>query len=174
MVSKRIPKKLGAQRIPKSGGRPPSRAQRREIKVLVIEDDECNALLFRHLLESRGYIVEVIGDEQTAQERLDGKRPDLVIIGLTLRRALRMEAPIGLQQKARSRGIATIVVSSLPAHTYGKAILDGGCDAYIEKPISIEIFLSTTEKLLMERIRPSNSVARLARCLVQFPEAAQN
>jgi CheY-like chemotaxis protein len=53
-------------------------------RILLVDDDENQRLLYREDLEAEGYEVIEAGDGREALQRLDDGRPDLVVLDINL------------------------------------------------------------------------------------------
>jgi len=116
-------------------------------KLLLIEDNEDNAFLFRTLIATRDYQlveartglqgVELAGSDEFDLILMDIQLPD--INGLEATRRIRA---------AQGEEITIIAVTSYAMTGDRERCLTAGCNGYIEKPIDPQQFLHDLDKYL--------------------------
>ncbi len=116
--------------------------------VMIVEDNELNMKLFNDLLESRGY-----GTIQTRNgfEALDLARahhPDLILMDIQLPEVSGLEVTKWLKEDETLADIPVIAVTAFAMKGDEERILQGGCEGYISKPISVSHFLETIERYI--------------------------
>ncbi len=114
------------------------------IRVLVVEDDQYNALLFRKLLERRGGCSVIVTESAEEVFRLVGEGAvDLVIMDVSLANTTWQDAPINgielTQLLKRDPVMQAVPVLLATAHAMrGDAesfVRDSCADDYVSKPI---------------------------------------
>lgn len=131
--------------------------------ILVIEDDEGNAALFKDLLEAQGYDLEIAGTGPEALERIAARRPDLIVTDIVVPGLSGLELIRMIKDDAGRRDIPVLAVTSLPERLYKDRIMAAGCDAFVSKPFSVSTLWSTVRHLLAEQPagdRPANPLSR--------------
>ncbi len=127
----------------------------REVKtatrILVADDNRINRLILEQILESAGYAVDLVSDGETALQRIttghyQAAVLDLHMPGLSgddLLRRYRLMKP----------GVRIPIVMLTADVTFGAKsdCADAGADAFLTKPVSAEILLSTLERLIHDR-----------------------
>ncbi len=82
-------------------------------------------------------------------------RPDLILMDIQLPEVSGLEVTKWLKDDETLKSIPVIAITALAMAGDKVKILEGGCDAYIVKPISIPDFLHTVERfanpLVVER-----------------------
>ncbi len=116
--------------------------------VLIVEDNELNMKLFGDVLESRGYRTLRTGEGLAALELARAHRPDLVLMDIQLPAISGLEVTRWLKAEADLAHIPVIAVTAYAMAGDEQRVIDGGCEAYIAKPISIVSFLATIESFL--------------------------
>ena len=117
-------------------------------RVLVIDDSAMNRKLAVHALEMHGY--EVIEEEtgETGIERAKADRPDLILMDI------QMPGIDGVEALAKIRGtdslekVPVLAVTAYAMRGDREKFLDEGFDAYIAKPIAIDLLLEEVTKAL--------------------------
>ena len=121
------------------------RAQKR---VLIVEDNDLNMKLFNDLLEAHGYFTLQTKDGVEALRMARQHRPDLILMDIQLPEVSGLEVTKWLKEDDDLRMIPIIAVTSFAMKGDEEKIREGGCEAYISKPISVASFLRTVERFL--------------------------
>ena len=116
--------------------------------ILVVEDNELNMKLFHDLLEAQGYDVLQSKDGMEALKLARTHKPDLILMDIQLPEVSGLEVTKWLKEDEDLRSIPVIAVTAFAMKGDEEKIRDGGCEAYISKPISVANFLETVEKYL--------------------------
>jgi two-component system, cell cycle response regulator DivK len=116
--------------------------------ILVVEDNELNMKLFHDLLEAQGYDVLQSQDGMEALKLARTHRPDLILMDIQLPEVSGLEVTKWLKEDEELRSIPVIAVTAFAMKGDEEKIREGGCEAYISKPISVASFLETVEKYL--------------------------
>jgi two-component system cell cycle response regulator DivK len=119
-----------------------------EKTVLIVDDNALNAKLFRDLLTSHGYETLHAGDGAAGLALALTHRPGLIIMDLEMPVMCGREAIGRFKQDAVLRSIPVIAVSAFSANGEMEALNNGGCDAYLEKPIRAQPFLDIVRRFL--------------------------
>jgi two-component system cell cycle response regulator DivK len=119
-------------------------------KVLIVEDNELNMKLFNDLLEANGYAVIQTRDGLSALDLARKHRPDLVIMDIQLPEVSGIEVTKWLKEDDELRHIPVIAVTAFAMKGDEQKIREGGCEAYISKPISVVSFLQTIDGFLKQ------------------------
>lgn len=116
--------------------------------VLVVEDNELNMKLFNDLLEAHGYGVVQTRDGLSALELARKHQPDLILMDIQLPEVSGIEVTKWLKEDDQLRRIPVIAVTAFAMKGDEQKIREGGCEAYISKPISVMNFLQTIDGFL--------------------------
>src|SRR5437868_14939593 len=116
--------------------------------VLVVEDNELNMKLFHDLLDAHGYRILQTRDGMEALSLAREHHPDLILMDIQLPEVSGLEVTKWLKQDEKLRSIPVIAVTAFAMKGDQQKIRDGGCEAYIAKPISVASFMSTVERFL--------------------------
>ena len=118
--------------------------------ILIVEDNELNMKLFNDLLEAHGYktIKTRSGVEAVALARQH--RPDLILMDIQLPGISGLEVTQKMKNDSDPRHIPVIAITAFAMKGDEEKILQGGCEAYLSKPISIVKFLETVRNHLKE------------------------
>ena len=106
--------------------------------VLVVEDNELNMKLFNDLLEANGYRVLQTRDGLSALDLARKHMPDLILMDIQLPEVSGIEVTKWLKEDDELRRIPVIAVTAFAMKGDEEKIREGGCEAYISKPISVD------------------------------------
>ena len=116
--------------------------------VLIVEDNELNMKLFHDLLDSQGYQTLQTRDGLQAMTLARQHRPDLILMDIQLPEISGLEVTKWLKDDEDLAHIPIIAVTAFAMKGDEERIRQGGCEAYISKPISVMHFLETVKKHL--------------------------
>ncbi len=114
--------------------------------VLVVEDNDLNMRLFHDVLEMRGYNILQAKDGMEGWRIAREQRPDLIIMDIQLSDVSGLEVTKWLKDDETLKSIPVIAITAFAMAGDEEKILEGGCDDYLVKPISISNFLRTVER----------------------------
>jgi two-component system cell cycle response regulator DivK len=116
--------------------------------ILIVEDNEKNMKLVRDILRHNGHATV------EAATGLDGVRlaleapPDLILMDIQLPEISGLEVTKWLKEDDDLSHIPVVAVTAFAMKGDEERIREGGCEAYISKPISVSHFLDTITRLL--------------------------
>jgi two-component system cell cycle response regulator DivK len=116
--------------------------------VLIVEDNELNMKLFHDLLEAHGYDTLQTKDGMEALKLARQHRPDLILMDIQLPEVSGLEVTKWIKEDDELRSIPIIAVTAFAMKGDEEKIREGGCEAYIAKPISVANFLEVVERFL--------------------------
>jgi len=118
--------------------------------VLIVEDNELNMKLFHDLLDAHGYRTLQTRSGLEALKIAREHRPNLILMDIQLPEVSGLEVTRWLKDDEALREIPIIAVTAFAMKGDEQRIRQGGCEAYISKPISIMTFLETVRRYLGE------------------------
>jgi len=116
--------------------------------VLIVEDNELNMKLFHDLLEAHGYNTVGTRNGVEAIELARTHHPDLILMDIQLPEVSGLEVTKWLKEDESLRSIPVVAVTAFAMKGDEETIRQGGCEAYISKPISVTSFLETVRRFL--------------------------
>ena len=116
--------------------------------VLIVEDNELNMKLFRDLLEAQAYQVLETREGLQALTLARQHRPDLILMDIQLPEISGLEVTKWLKEDEDLKPIPVIAVTAFAMKGDEERIREGGCEAYLSKPISVMQFLDTVRTYL--------------------------
>ena len=116
--------------------------------VLIVEDNELNMKLFHDLLDAQGYGTLQTRNGMEALALARQHQPDLILMDIQLPEVSGLEVTKWLKEDDALRDIPVIAVTAFAMKGDEERIREGGCEAYISKPISVSMFLETVRQFI--------------------------
>ncbi|MGI9387071.1 MAG: response regulator [Methyloligellaceae bacterium] len=116
--------------------------------VLIVEDNELNMKLFHDLLDAQGYKTIQTRDGMEALGLARQHRPDMILMDIQLPEVSGLEVTKWLKDDPDLCEIPVVAVTAFAMKGDEERIRQGGCEAYISKPISVPGFLDTVKKFV--------------------------
>jgi two-component system cell cycle response regulator DivK len=116
--------------------------------VLIVEDNELNMKLFRDLLEAHGYQTSGTSNGFEALELVRKLRPDLILMDIQLPQVSGLEVTRWIKDDPELRAIPVVAVTAFAMKGDEERIREGGCEAYLSKPISVGKFIETVRRFI--------------------------
>ena len=118
--------------------------------VLIVEDNELNMKLFHDLLEAHGFSTLQTRTGIEALKLARENRPDLILMDIQLPEVSGLEVTKWIKEDESIASIPVVAVTAFAMKGDEERIRQGGCEAYISKPISVSKFLETVKSFLGE------------------------
>jgi two-component system cell cycle response regulator DivK len=118
--------------------------------VLIVEDNELNMKLFNDLLEAHGYVTIQTKSGVEAVELARRHRPNLILMDIQLPEVSGLEVTQWLKDDDELRTIPIVAITAFAMKGDEEKIRQGGCEAYLSKPISVAKFLETVRNYVTE------------------------
>ena len=119
--------------------------------ILIVEDDEKNMKLMRHLLQYKGYRTLEATTARDGIAAAKAQHPDLILMDIQLPDMNGMDALRELRADPATAGIKAMAVSASVMPEDRSRILTAGFDGFQGKPIRIAEFSEAVQKMLAER-----------------------
>ena len=117
---------------------------------MIVEDNELNMKLFHDLLDAQGYQTIQVRDGMQALSSARTHNPDLILMDIQLPEVSGLEVTKWLKEDDELSRIPVVAVTAFAMKGDEARIRDGGCEAYIAKPISVTTFLDTVRHYVGE------------------------
>ena len=117
-------------------------------RILVVEDTEDNRQIIRDLLSSVGYELIEATDGAEGVALAQSQHPDLILMDIQLPEVSGLQVTQWIKKDDDLCRIPVIAVTAFAMKGDEEKIRDGGCEAYIAKPISVASFIRTVERFL--------------------------
>jgi two-component system cell cycle response regulator DivK len=116
--------------------------------VMIVEDNELNMKLFHDLLEAHGYQTVGTRNGIEALDLARKHRPDLILMDIQLPEVSGLEVTKWLKEDPELQAIPVVAVTAFAMKGDEERIREGGCEAYLSKPISVGKFIETIRRFL--------------------------
>jgi DNA-binding response OmpR family regulator len=121
----------------------------RRLRILIAEDDEEVANLYRAFAERRGHEVLLARDGAEALVTAAAEMPDIVILDVAMPKLDGRDVCRQLKQNPKTAGIPILVVSALGGDQNVRAVmLELGAWDVLEKPVDLQICFNKAERLV--------------------------
>ena len=117
-------------------------------RILIVDDNPINLKLVHVLLGGRGYAVRTATDAEEALAVLREFQPQLILMDLQLPGMDGLQLTRSLKANPAHGQTVILALTAYAMKGDEEKIREGGCEAYISKPISVASFLRTVERFL--------------------------
>ncbi|MCY4467217.1 MAG: TMAO reductase system sensor histidine kinase/response regulator TorS [Thiotrichales bacterium] len=125
------------------------------LSVLVVEDNEINAIVVEGFLDHMGHEVNVVGTGEEAVETVQNESVDVVLMDISLPGIDGVEATRRIRNLDHS-ACCELPIIAMSAHVFQNEIahvLDAGMDAFVGKPVSPERLAEALAQVVLRRKR---------------------
>ena len=116
--------------------------------ILVVEDNSANQMLIQAVLQADGYVVNLTRSASEALESIRSDRPDLILMDIQLPQVSGLEVTRWIKDDPDLRTIPVVAVTAFAMKGDEERIREGGCEAYLSKPISVGKFIETVRRFI--------------------------
>ncbi|HTH98324.1 MAG TPA: response regulator [Stellaceae bacterium] len=116
--------------------------------ILIVEDNDLNMKLFHDLLEAHGYNTLQTKDGMEALKLARQHKPDLILMDIQLPEVSGLEVTKWIKEDDELKSIPIIAVTAFAMKGDEEKMREGGCEAYLAKPISVAHFIKTLKQFL--------------------------
>ena len=116
--------------------------------ILIVEDNEMNRDMLSRRLEKRGFRTILAVDGQSGIDAAAARRPDLILMDLSLPVVDGWQATQRLKADVALRQIPVIALSAHAMATDRDKALGAGCDDFDTKPIDMARLIAKIDALL--------------------------
>ncbi len=121
-------------------------------KILIVEDNDLNLKLFRDLLGANGYLTFETKEGIEAISMTRNIMPDLIVMDIQLPEISGLDITKKIKADASIKHIPVIAVTAFAMKDDEDKIMAAGCEAYLSKPIAIDVFLGTIRRFIEPHI----------------------
>ena len=116
--------------------------------ILIVEDNDLNMKLFRDLLKAHDYETLETRDGMEALAMAREHKPDLILMDIQLPGVSGLEVTRQIKADDDIKSIPVVAVTAFAMKGDEDRIREGGCEAYIAKPIRIDELISTVRRFV--------------------------
>ena len=118
--------------------------------VLIVEDNELNMKLFHDLLQANGFNTIETRNGIEALDLARKHKPDLILMDIQLPEVSGLEVTKCIKEDDELKSIPVVAVTAFAMKGDEERIRQGGCEAYLSKPISVAKFLETVRHFVKD------------------------
>lgn len=118
-------------------------------KVLVVEDNDLNLKLFYDLLTIKNYEIIISKNGLDIMILIEEQLPDIILMDIQLGSISGMDIIRQLKSNPHTKHIPIIVITAFAMRNDEAKILESGCDIYLSKPVSIDLFYDAINRCLL-------------------------
>jgi PAS domain S-box-containing protein len=124
-------------------------APKRNMRILVAEDNSVNQRLAARLLEREGHSVTIAGSGQEAVDLFEQRPFDLILMDVQMPGLDGLQATARIRQKERATGghVPIAAMTAQAAESDRVRCLESGMDAYVTKPVHVPALLKMIESV---------------------------
>jgi CheY-like chemotaxis protein len=130
-----------------------ARTTRARPLVLVADDDPDTRLLFRTVLEIRGYCVIEAADGEETVGAAQRARPDLILMDGSLPRLSGLDATWQIRRSGPIGNVPIVFMSGHAGAAFIAQAREAGCDEYFVKPFDLNQLEDVLEKYCVQKLR---------------------
>ena len=119
--------------------------------IMIADHDDDERCLLRAILRLKGFSVIEARDGQEAIDLAIGKRPDLLVVDLTLPRVSGSAAIRRIRKRAGLRNLPIVAISSRHPAPIGKRSPNGRSTVHLNKPIEYDELDALIDRFLPSR-----------------------
>lgn len=123
-------------------------------KILMVEDNSANRMVFTDLLELEGFDVTPLDNAEEALSLAPDLKPDLILIDIQLPGMDGLTATKLLRKDTRTQSIPIVALTSYAMPGDRERALVAGCSGYITKPIRVEQFREEVHRCVDQKVLP--------------------
>lgn len=116
--------------------------------ILLAEDEPTNQYVFRAILESGGFEVQIVDNGAAALEQQAQRRPDIVLLDMMMPIMDGYETARRMVCDPRLDGVPILALTAKAMKGDAEKTLEAGCDDYMSKPIRRQELLDTVQRWL--------------------------
>jgi len=140
------------------------REGKRDLRILLVEDNAINQILAQRLIRKRGHKIAVASNGREALAALESERFDLILMDIQMPEMSGLEVTEEIRRKERKTGehIPIIATTASVMKEDRERCMEAGMDAYISKPIERELLFETIDTLTgySKEAKPGDVVPR--------------
>jgi two-component system cell cycle response regulator DivK len=119
-------------------------------RILIIEDNEDNRIIYRTLLQHAGYVVETAANGVAGVEVALATVPNVVLMDVGIPGIDGYTATRMLKRDPRTSHVPVIAVTAHAMPADRERALQAGCDHYIPKPADLRVILEHVQRAIAD------------------------
>lgn len=124
---------------------------KRQSKILVVDDEAVNVEVLRAWLEHAGYAVVAASDGNEAISMAESERPDLILLDVIMPQLNGFRVCKRLKASEETRAIPIVFLTGADFKQAQDRAIESGADGYLAKPIGSQELLGMVRAMLDKR-----------------------
>jgi len=121
--------------------------------ILVVEDNNKNRVLFRDILQAKGYKTLEAKTGEEALILLQNEMPDLILMDIQLPGKDGITITREIKENVVTKDIPVFALTSYAMKGDKEKMIEAGFDGYLSKPIKVKEFLKTVDDFFQEALK---------------------
>jgi two-component system, cell cycle response regulator DivK len=120
--------------------------------ILLVDDVRATREIYRFMLERLGNDVIEAADGTEAIRSAASNRPDMILMDLQMPGVDGLVATAALRTISTMQHVPIVAMTAFPKEFVAAKALSVGCDAFVEKPLTVEALATLIRRLLPVRV----------------------
>jgi two-component system alkaline phosphatase synthesis response regulator PhoP len=125
--------------------------QKKKIKILIVDDDECIRVCLDYVLGNKGFITETASNGKEALEKIAQGKPYIIIMDIEMPVMNGVQLYKQLRKNPDTQDIPIIFLSAKECPPQVSKYASGAPIKHIEKPYDLEYLLEQIHRLIRRR-----------------------
>lgn len=117
-------------------------------RVLIVEDDALNGMLFEESLRHNGFETQLVTDGNHVLRAVNRFEPHLIMMDIGLPHVSGLELIEQLKARANTVAIPILAISGYAAEDVKAEVTGAGADGYLVKPVATEVMMREARRIL--------------------------
>ena len=117
-------------------------------RILIVDDSPSQLVSLKRIVEKLGHQTITAEDGAAGVEVAKREVPDLILMDIQLPEVSGLEVTKWLKDDQDLRPIPVVAVTAFAMKGDEERIREGGCEAYLSKPISVGKFIETVRRFI--------------------------
>jgi two-component system, cell cycle response regulator DivK len=127
--------------------------EKKEFKILVVDDSTTNVVLLEAILDEKGYQIETALNAKEAYSIIEKETPDLILLDLLMPKISGFDFLEEIRKNQKTVNTPVIVVSALTDEENIEKIMKMGAIDFVKKPIDLQYLVERVESVLKKTIK---------------------
>ena len=119
---------------------------RHMLRILIVDDNQTNRQLLIDMLLPLGYEMQQAENGQQALDMVEESSPSVVLMDISMPVMDGITATRHIRKMPGHEKLPVIAVTAYARDVYEDEAMDAGCNAYLTKPLDIDLLYSLVEE----------------------------
>lgn len=132
----------------------PGSLEKRQLKILVVDDDEDIRFLIAKILSKEGYCVSEAASAIEAEAVALSQTPDLILMDIGMPELDGLSAVWRMRERPELSEVPVVIVSAYDSFDLRAEATAEGCKGYLTKPVDPDVLRSKVREILGKDMGP--------------------